>query len=157
MVNPKPKTCPFCEYLAQDSENDAANYILFRAPRAFIVLNRYPYSNGHLMVLPNVHVSTLDALDDETQFEIIKLTTYSTTLLQRAYRAQGFNVGINMGKAAGAGMEAHLHLHIVPRWLGDTNFMPVLAKTKVMPESLEEVYARLHQLMKDIPPPIFTR
>ena len=155
MVNPKPETCPFCEYLAQPPENDAANYILLRAPHTFIVLNRYPYSNGHLMVLPNEHVSTLDVLDDETQFEMIKLTSYCTTILQKAYRAQGFNVGINIGKAAGAGMEAHLHLHVVPRWLGDTNFMPVLGQTKVMPESLEDVYARLKRIMDEIPPPTF--
>jgi ATP adenylyltransferase len=78
MVNPKPKTCPFCEYLAQDVSHDAENFILYRAPHAFVILNRYPYSNGHLMVLPNVHVSTLDVLDDATQFELMKLTTYST-------------------------------------------------------------------------------
>ncbi len=155
MVNPKPDHCPFCEYLAQSPSHDPENYILFRAPRAFIVLNRYPYSNGHLMALPNAHVSTLDVLDDETQFELMKLTTYSTQILKSAYHAHGFNVGINIGKAAGAGMEAHLHIHIVPRWLGDTNFMPVIAKTKVMPESLEDVYSRLRRVMQSIQPPVF--
>jgi len=155
MVNPKPKTCPFCEYIAQDPSHDAENFILYRSPRAFIILNRYPYSNGHLMVLPKVHVSTLDTLDDATQFELIRLTTYSTQILKAAYHPHGFNVGINIGKAAGAGMEDHLHIHIVPRWMGDTNFMPVIGQTKVMPESLDEVYARLQRVMAEILPPVF--
>jgi len=156
MVNPKPKTCPFCEYIAQDDSHDAENLILHRAPYAFIILNRFPYSNGHLMVLPNVHVSTLDALDDATQFELMRLTTYSTQILKEAYHPHGFNVGINIGKAAGAGMEDHLHVHIVPRWMGDTNFMPVIGKTKVMPETLDSVYARLKRIMEALPPPVFT-
>jgi ATP adenylyltransferase len=155
MVNPKPNNCPFCDYLAQDASHDPENFILLRAPKAFIVLNRYPYSNGHLMALPNEHVSTLAVLDDETQFELMKLTTYCTQILQEAYHPHGFNVGINIGKAAGAGMEAHLHVHIVPRWQGDTNFMPVIGKTKVMPETLESVYARLKRMMEKIPPPLF--
>ena len=157
MVNPKPDHCPFCEYLAQDADHDPENFILLRAPHTFIVLNRYPYSNGHLMVLPNEHVSTLDVLSDETQFELMKLTTYCTQILKSAYHPHGFNVGINIGKAAGAGMEAHLHIHIVPRWQGDTNFMPVIAKTKVMPESLDDTYARLKRVMAEITPPVFEK
>jgi len=157
MVNPKPKDCPFCAYIKQDPSHDAENFILLRAPHTFIILNRYPYSNGHLMVLPNVHVSTLDVLDDATQFELMKLTSYATQILKEAYHAHGFNVGINIGKAAGAGMEEHLHIHIVPRWQGDTNFMPVIGQTKVMPESLEDTYARLKKTMERIPPPVFER
>ncbi len=156
MVNPKPKNCPFCEYLAQDAHHDPENLILLRAPHTFIILNRYPYSNGHLMVLPNNHVSSLTALDDITQFELMKLTTYCTAILTQAYHPHGFNVGINIGKAAGAGMEEHLHIHIVPRWMGDTNFMPVIGKTKVMPETLDSVYARLKRIMEEeLPPPTF--
>ena len=155
MVNPKPKTCPFCTYIKQDASHDAENFILLRAPHAFIILNRYPYSNGHLMVLPYEHVSSLDVLDDATLFELMKLTSYATQILKEAYHAHGFNVGINIGKAAGAGMEEHLHIHIVPRWQGDTNFMPVIGQTKVMPESLEDTYARLKKTMEKIPPPVF--
>jgi ATP adenylyltransferase len=151
MVNPKPTNCPFCDYLAQEKGHDAENYVLVRGEHAFIVLNRYPYSNGHLMVLPNRHVSRLTDLDPDTQAELMWLTTYSTDILKRAYHAHGFNVGINLGKAAGAGMEPHLHIHIVPRWEGDTNFMPVIGHTRVLPESLADTYARLRALVDETP------
>ncbi len=153
IVNPKPSHCPFCAYLQQDPSHDPENYILYRGNHAFIVLNRYPYSNGHTMVLPNQHIAMLEDTDRETQNEMMALTTYCTALLRRAYHAHGFNVGINLGKAAGAGMEPHLHIHIVPRWEGDTNFMPVIGKTKVLPETLDETYARLSTLMQEFPPP----
>jgi len=124
---------------------------LLRGEYAFVVLNRYPYSNGHLMVLPNVHASMLTDLDDACQQELMLMTTYCTRILQMAYYPHGFNVGINLGKAAGAGMEPHLHIHIVPRWEGDTNFMPVVGRTKVLPESLDDAYARLRALVDETP------
>ncbi|RME82388.1 MAG: HIT domain-containing protein [Caldilineae bacterium] len=151
IVNPKPSNCPFCDYLHQDPARDPDNLLLLRGRHAFVVLNRFPYNNGHLMVLPNQHVAYLTDLDDATQAEIMKLTTYCTDLLGRAFRAHGFNVGINLGKAAGAGMEPHLHVHIVPRWEGDTNFMPVIAKTRVLPEWLADTYERLRQAMEEHP------
>ena len=151
MVNPKPTNCPFCDYLAQDPSHDRENFLLVRSERAFVVLNRYPYSNGHLMVLPNQHASRLTDLDQATQAELMLLTTYCTDILKRSYHAHGFNVGINLGKAAGAGMELHLHIHVVPRWEGDTNFMPVIAQTKVLPESLADSYDRLHALVAKTP------
>lgn len=153
IVNPKPSNCPFCDYLQQDPEHDSDNYILYRGRHAFIMLNAYPYSNGHVMVLPKAHVSMLADTDIVTQAEMMALTTYCTTLLGRAYNAQGFNVGINLGKAAGAGMEPHLHIHIVPRWEGDTNFMPVIGRTQVLPEMLDDSYQRLHRLLTQFPPP----
>jgi ATP adenylyltransferase len=149
MVNPKPTDCPFCDYLHQDPSHDPQNYLLLRGEHAFVVLNRYPYSNGHIMVLPNKHVSMLTDLHPAALAELMLLTTYSTDILKRAYHAHGFNVGINLGKAAGAGMELHLHIHIVPRWEGDTNFMPVIGHTKVLPESLDDTYARLRTLMDE--------
>jgi len=151
MVNPKPTDCPFCDYLHQDSSHDPENYLLLRGEHAFVVLNRYPYSNGHLMVLPNMHVSMLTDLDDACQGELMLMTTYCTRILQMAYFPHGFNVGINLGKAAGAGMEPHLHVHIVPRWEGDTNFMPVIGHTKVLPESLDDAYDRLRALVEETP------
>ena len=151
IVNPKPDDCPFCYYLSLDPAHDPENLLLLRGRNAFVVLNRYPYSNGHLMVLPNEHVMRLDEIDDATQAEIMKLTTYCTLILEQAYHPHGFNVGLNLGKAAGAGMEAHLHMHIVPRWQGDTNFMPVLAETKVLPELLQETYERLRALVEATP------
>ncbi len=151
MVNPKPTDCPFCDYLHQDPSHDPGNLLLLRGEYAFVVLNRYPYSNGHLMVLPNVHASMLTDLDDACQQELMLMTTYCTRILQMAYYPHGFNVGINLGKAAGAGMEPHLHIHIVPRWEGDTNFMPVVGHTKVLPESLDDTYARLRALVDETP------
>ncbi len=151
MVNPKPTDCPFCDYLHQDPSHDPEDYLLLRGEHAFVVLNRYPYSNGHLMVLPNKHVSMLTDLDVACQQELMLLTTYCTRILQMAYHPHGFNVGINLGKAAGAGMEPHLHVHVVPRWEGDTNFMPVVGRTKVLPESMDDTYARLRALVDETP------
>ena len=143
VVNQKPSGCPFCDYIAEDASQDAANLILYRGQQAYIILNRYPYNSGHLMVLPNQHVSTLLDLDDACQIEMMRLTSYGTYILEESYHPQGFNVGVNIGAAAGAGMAAHLHVHIVPRWHGDTNFMPVVAETRVLPEWLDDTYSRL--------------
>lgn len=153
VVNPKAVDCPFCDYLSQDASHDAENLILVRGQRTFAILNRYPYNNGHLMVLPNLHVSDLEALDEATQLELMQMTTLAKHVLQRTLQPQGFNVGLNLGKAAGAGLADHLHVHIVPRWVGDTNFMPIVANTRVLPEWLDETYQRLRATLAALWPP----
>ena len=133
--------CLFCYPLK--GGNDRGNLILYRSSQAFIIMNRFPYTNGHLMVAPNRHVASLDELDDGEMVELMALLKKSILILKRALKPDGFNVGMNIGRGAGAGIEDHIHIHIVPRWNGDTNFMPVLVETKVMPEYLETTYERL--------------
>ncbi len=140
--------CIFCEKPAEN--NDRANYLLYRGEYAYILLNIYPYSNGHLMVAPYAHVAQLTDLDQVVRSEIMELATLCTKLLARTSHPAGFNLGANMGKAAGAGYDEHFHLHVVPRWLGDTNFMPVVGNTRVIPESLDETYERLEQALAEI-------
>ena len=139
----KENGCVFCNAQAQaDSE---ANLIAFRGTNAYVILNRYPYTSGHLMVIPFAHVPNLEELDPETRAEMMELTSRCTTILREVYRSQSFNVGINMGEAAGAGVLGHVHIHIVPRWAGDTNFMSAVGQTRVLPEALEETYKRVRQ------------
>ncbi len=133
--------CFFCRDLAE--ARDAENLIVRRGPRCFCVMNRYPYNVGHLLVAPNAHKARLDQLDDAELLEFWTLTRDMQALLERVMQPQGFNLGVNLGRVAGAGVEGHIHLHIVPRWNGDTNFMPVVADTKVMPEALSTLLARL--------------
>ena len=135
--------CVFCNALAKD--DSAENLIVFRGERAFVILNRFPYTSGHVMVLPYDHQPTLEALDPETRAEMIELTTQTTHALTGLYRPQGFNIGINLGEAAGAGIEQHIHIHIVPRWVGDTNFMTAVGQTRVLPEALEETWKRVRE------------
>jgi len=133
--------CVFCVKPRED--NDAENLILLRGKCAFIILNAFPYNNGHLLIAPYRHVADLSALTEEEQLEILKLTTLGCELLKATVSPHGFNVGINLGQTAGAGIADHLHVHIVPRWNGDTNFMPVLADVKVLPEALASTYRAL--------------
>jgi ATP adenylyltransferase len=137
----KNTTCAVCEELAKPDGPE--NLIIFRGIRAFLILNRYPYTSGHLMIVPFQHESTLDALDEETRFELMDLTNQAIEALKSVYHPQGFNVGINIGEAAGAGITEHIHVHVVPRWVGDTNFMSSLGETRVMPETLGETYERV--------------
>jgi ATP adenylyltransferase len=123
--------------------DDRANLIVFRGALAYALLNLYPYNNGHLLIAPYAHTGDLATLQPSIASELMQLTQRSVDVLQREYRPHGFNVGMNLGKAAGAGLPDHLHIHVVPRWNGDTNFMPILAETKVLPESLEQTYDRL--------------
>jgi ATP adenylyltransferase len=138
--------CIFCVFPAE--RNDEERLILHRGERAFIILNAYPYSNGHLMVTPYRHTADLNDLDDAEMLEMMALTRKSVNLLKKAFRPDGFNIGINMGRVAGAGIADHVHIHIVPRWSGDTNFMPVLGDVRVIPESLQAVYRALKQALE---------
>jgi ATP adenylyltransferase len=133
--------CIFCTALASD--DDAAKYVLHRGERCFVMLNAYPYTSGHVMVSPNEHAGSLEALDAETLFELMTLTQRSLAAIREAYGPEGFNLGVNQGKVAGAGVEDHVHMHVVPRWAGDTNFMPVVGGARVLPQSLEGSYEAL--------------
>jgi ATP adenylyltransferase len=133
--------CIFCAKGAED--DDEANLIVHRGERSFVILNLYPYTNGHLMVTPYEHVARLQDIAVETTAEMMALAQRSMARLEDVYQPHGFNVGLNQGRVAGAGVEHHIHLHVVPRWGGDTNFMPVIADTKVMPQSIEQSYEAL--------------
>lgn len=143
----KGKGCIFCE--KPDQRRDRENFIVARYDRTFVILNAFPYNNGHLMVVPYRHVPNLSDLTDEELSELMKVTQVAEKALRQALNPHGFNIGLNLGRCAGAGIEEHLHIHIVPRWDGDTNFMPVIGQIKVLPEWLSETYERLH--------PIFAR
>ena len=140
----KPDECIFCA--RPEAGDDRANLVLHRGERCFAMLNAYPYSNGHLMVAPYEHVPSIEDLDAATAGEVMALAQESIGALREAYGPDGFNLGINQGKIAGAGVEDHVHLHVVPRWGGDTNFMPVIASTRVLPQRLEESYDSLKGL-----------
>lgn len=142
------KGCIFCLDAATDE--DEQRLILYRGERAFVIMNRYPYSNGHLMVAPYRHTADLAALDADEVHEIWRLTVLARDVLGRWGNPDGFNVGMNWGKVAGAGIEDHLHQHVVPRWNGDTNFMPVLADVRVIPQHLEETAALLREIFRQI-------
>jgi ATP adenylyltransferase len=148
----KSDQCVFCQKLAEGPERDGENYILLRAERSFVVLNLYPYNNGHLLILPFDHVSRLEDLSPEVQAEMMHLVSYFSRLMRESVNPDGFNIGINIGKAAGAGIDDHVHIHVVPRWQGDTNFMPVIAEMRVIPEWLDDTYARLKALIQEDPP-----
>jgi len=135
--------CVFCNELARG--NDAESLIVFRGQRVFVILNRYPYTSGHLMIVPYVHAATLEELDADTRLEIMDLLAQSIQVLEEIYHPQGYNAGINLGEAAGAGITGHVHFHVVPRWVGDTNFMSSLGATRVLPESLEDTCRRVSQ------------
>ena len=140
---PKEKECFLCRILREGAEQDAANLVIHRGKHCLLLLNRYPYNSGHLLVAPFRHEGALEALSPEERGEMMDLACLSQRLLVRVARPDGFNVGINQGAAAGAGLQDHLHLHVVPRWEGDTNFMPVLGGVRVMPQALEEMRAAL--------------
>jgi ATP adenylyltransferase len=134
-------SCVFCDLPAR--HDDERTYILYRGARAFVIMNLYPYNNGHLMMVPYAHVDSLADLDEATLTELMTLAQRSQAVVQERMRPQGFNVGINQGRAAGAGIADHVHMHLVPRWVGDTNFMPVMGDVRVMPQHLDETYALL--------------
>jgi ATP adenylyltransferase len=133
--------CVFCAAPALPDGPD--NLIVYRGPGAFIILNRYPYTSGHLMVVPYQHEPSLEGLDTPLLTEMMVLSRTAIKVLKTAYQPEGFNIGINLGDAAGAGIADHVHMHIVPRWVGDTNFMATLGETRVLPEALEKTYERI--------------
>lgn len=126
-----------------DDDADEENLILWRGEEVFVVMNRYPYNNGHLLIVPYREVARYEALTEAEQTALARTTERCVRWLREALAAEGFNVGMNLGKAAGAGIPEHLHMHVVPRWTGDTNFMPTTAETKVLPEGLPETYRKL--------------
>ncbi|MBA2546610.1 MAG: HIT domain-containing protein [Solirubrobacterales bacterium] len=135
--------CIFCAFPGEDAGSDEANLIVHRGERCFVILNKFPYTNGHLMVAPFEHVASLPDVESETVAEMMGLAQQAMRILESTYSPHGYNVGINQGRVAGAGVEHHIHMHVVPRWGGDTNFMPVLADTRVMPQTLEQSYGAL--------------
>jgi ATP adenylyltransferase len=134
--------CIFCEALKQ---SDREALILARLPRAFAILNRYPYTGGHLMIVPVEHIDSIEKLPEETWLEMFTLAKRALASIRKVYRAPAFNVGVNIGEPAGAGVADHVHLHVVPRWSGDTNFMSVLGQVRVLPESLEDTWTKLRE------------
>lgn len=144
----KSEGCFLCK--AYQENNDEKNLLLYRGERAFVILNLFPYNAGHLMVCPNEHIGDFTVLDDKTLYEISLLTKEMVKLLKKVLKPDGFNIGYNLGRAAGAGLETHIHNHIVPRWVGDTNFMPVLGEVRVISQDLKEIYYKLKEGLKDV-------
>ncbi len=147
MQSEKAEGCVFCTKPA--AEDDEANYIVQRGEDMFVILNAFPYNNGHVMVAPFDHVASFEDLDEPALLEMMTLTKAVMRALRDVYSPQGFNVGVNVGSASGAGVEDHVHLHVVPRWAGDTNFMPVIGSTRVLPQTLADSYAALRTAFLD--------
>ncbi len=145
----KHDSCLFCDVSGGGPErmrSDAKNLVLFRAKRCFVMLNKYPYNSGHVMVVPYFHTSSFDGLRDSVLAELMKTVRMSVDRLRESLNPDGFNIGLNFGKVAGAGMESHMHIHIVPRWTGDTDSMPIIAETRIMPEHLKKTYNKLRRV-----------
>ncbi len=144
ILSKKGPGCIFCEKQAQDADRD--NLVLFRGTRGFVMMNLYPYNNGHLMVIPYRHVYSITDLSEEEILDLMKMTQRSVQCLKEAFRPEGFNIGVNIGRVAGAGLEEHLHYHVIPRWVGDTHFMAVLGEVRVIPEHVLSTYDKLFPL-----------
>jgi ATP adenylyltransferase len=143
MNHDKDAECIFCLALQQD--DGAGNLVVARCKETFLILNRYPYTSGHLMIVPYAHCAALEDLPSSARGEMIDLAAQAMQVLRILYAPDGFNLGMNVGEAAGAGIASHIHIHVVPRWIGDTNFMSSVAQTRVLPESLENSYRRIRQ------------
>ena len=142
-----PGECIFCE--KPKESDDKKNFIVYRGSKCFVILNIFPYNNGHLMVVPYKHTAEINDLDSETALELMNTVNIVVEAMKKTMRPDGFNVGMNLGRTAGAGIAEHIHMHIVPRWNGDTNFMPVIGGTKVISESLEDNYKKLRVAIED--------
>lgn len=140
--------CLFCRIAKQ--RKDAQNYIIWRGEHCYLVMNLYPYNSGHLMVVPYKHTADIELLSDKANIEIMRITARAMKALQKVSQPQGFNFGANLGRAAGAGIDKHVHFHIVPRWTGDTNFMPVLADVKLISEDMRRSWRALKKTLKSI-------
>lgn len=145
IANDKGDGCIFCAALAQ--QDDRESLLLHRGRHAFVMLNKYPYNNGHLLVVPYSHTGDLSALDSDAHAELMGLIAQGIEWLKAASRPEGFNAGLNLGKAGGAGVTDHLHFHVIPRWSGDTNFMTLTGETRVLPESLDDTWSRLRAVI----------
>jgi len=151
ILREKPAHCIFCEFVSKPKSAWRSDLVLLVQEHAYICLNRYPFNAGHVLVIPRRHVASPDALPDEEHDALMRLVTAATVRVKRATSAHGANVGINLGVPAGAGIADHLHVHVVPRWNGDSNFMPVVADTRIMPQLLDETYAALAPHLEDLP------
>ena len=145
----KPEGCIFCTAAAGD--DDAAVYVVARAETCFVMLNAYPYNNGHVMVSPYEHVPSIEGLAEPALLELMTLTQRCLKAIRDTYGPEGFNIGVNQGKVAGAGIDDHVHLHVVPRWGADTNFMPAIGSTRVLPQSLADSYSALSKAFAATP------
>jgi ATP adenylyltransferase len=142
--------CFLCQAVADD--RDAERLVVYRGKATIAVLNRYPYNNGHILVAPQRHIATIEDIDDATHLELMQTLRRMVLVLKKTIQPEGFNVGLNLGKVAGAGLPGHLHWHIVPRWSGDTHFMPIMAGVRVIPQSLEEMWEILvRELRQEMP------
>jgi ATP adenylyltransferase len=141
-------TCVFCRMLGES--DDQANHILHRGPNTFLVMNLFPYTSGHLLIVSNRHISSLSDASEEALFEFISFSRHCENALRQEYHPNGFNMGFNVGRAAGAGIEQHLHMHVLPRWFGDSNFVSVIGETRILPESLDTTYERLCPYFKNL-------
>jgi ATP adenylyltransferase len=141
ILSDKDTECIFCKVLAENKPQK--NSILYQAATGFIIMNTYPYNSGHLMVVPNRHISEIEKLTEKEHLDLIEMVSSSIKVLKQVMHPQGFNLGMNLGKEAGAGVEGHIHWHIVPRWTGDTNFMPILNETKVISQYVADTYQQL--------------
>jgi ATP adenylyltransferase len=140
----EPEACFFCQAAqATDGQQRRQRLVLWQTDLSVVLMNRYPYANGHLLIAPRAHKADLEELGDAEHLDLQKQTTAAAGLLRRAISAQGFNIGINLGRVAGAGVPGHIHQHIVPRWGGDTNFLAVVGQTRVIPDALEQLYDEL--------------
>lgn len=144
IVSGNKKRCIFC--IGTKKVKDVKRYIILKSKHSFSILNIYPYNTGHMMVAPYKHVNRLGKLRDEELLDLVNLLKKTEALLEKAFKPHGFNIGLNIGKEGGAGFANHIHFHIVPRWRGDNNFMPIFADTKVMPQSLADVYKALKRV-----------
>ncbi len=149
---PKAPGCIFCDFPAAPESRDRENLVVHRSAHAFTCLNKYPYNSGHVMVIPRAHVSDLAALPADAYADLQEELRRAVAVLKATYRPEGLNVGMNLGKAAGAGIEEHLHWHVVPRWVGDNNFMPVIADQRVVPEALDAAWQRIHEGFRALAP-----
>ena len=147
VLSKKERGCIFCKRLKQ--KEDRKNLIIHRGEKCFIIMNRFPYNAGHLMVAPIRHIGQLEKLTQTEMLELMELQQLCVKLLKKELKPQGFNTGMNLGKIAGAGIADHIHIHVVPRWEGDTNFMPILGKTKIVSIGLEEMYQKLRSGMRN--------
>ncbi len=148
ILSHKEKGCVFCREYRE--RKDVKNHVIHRGKTVFIVLNLYPYSNGHLLIVPNRHIDSLDKLADVEQSELMQLTVWSTKLLKKVFNPDGFNIGLNIGAIAGAGIAGHIHVHVVPRWRADTNFMPIISETKIIAELVDETYKKLKRVVTKV-------